>query len=804
MAHWKWSWILLAGMACLATAAPAPSPLSAQTQSVDIVEIGPQSSNLHPSDADGASGGRVNGIAVSRTEPRLMFAASEWGGIFRSTDAGLSWDHVSGHVPVATWDVKVDPTDAGRVYATSFYDGRVQSRAGINISNDGGLTWAKPASAVPPEGFCEDEVRREEPSAFGIAIDPAKPELLYVGTNCGLAISSDRGYSWRFVHPGTGRGASDVWAVVAHGNGMIDTCGDDGHRRSTNGGTSWTGAGAENQLPAGMCSLAVSPDEPHVLFAVVGTTIYESTNGGAAWRVFGPENPSPQGRIPFVAVNKRAGRAYDLWFGDVSLHRRTCETPAAPAPGGASRCPPGEWTGGFTRDFGGHDDLGRILFDPSVAVDACPILYSSDGGVYLNTKTTSPDCHSPAWNQPERTPRALWLWDFTAVKLQGVAEERIYFGNQDNGTFGTTKAGDDQPPWSNQVCCDGFNVAADAERVLSIICCWGEGRSTRLFASQPGMAGEITEIGTYPPGDLRSFQALDSLVSFGTGKYAVITSEGIFVTENIAATPVDWKPMGADSLPEDACGLQIATSPDGAKHFLYVKSGGCDGDRGGTLWRHESLQAGGTWQQVTRPGGGRFGIFAVDPRNPARILAADLAGPGAPQMIMTSDGGATWTPLAALSSLMSGNGAFRATTRRGPLRWTGFGAYPQPTLVAIDPHDGNTMLAASADAGLFLSQDGGARWSLLTDPNTPYLSGLPHIPRARHAHFDRDENGVLRLYVGTQGRGVWRIRVGPPTMTATAPPSGPPPKVAPAVATERPDRARAGEGNGRAGEQPKR
>jgi hypothetical protein len=146
-----------------------------------------------PSDPDGASGGRINGLGVDRSTPGTAYAASEWGGLFKSTDNGQTWSHLDGHVPTATWDVEADPQSSNRVYATSFYDGRVASRAGINVSTDGGASWSHPASATPPTGFCDTETRRAEPAAFGISVDPANSNHVFVGTNCGLATSTDRG-----------------------------------------------------------------------------------------------------------------------------------------------------------------------------------------------------------------------------------------------------------------------------------------------------------------------------------------------------------------------------------------------------------------------------------------------------------------------------------------------------------------------------------------------------------------------------------------------------------------------------------
>ncbi|MGH7460865.1 MAG: WD40/YVTN/BNR-like repeat-containing protein, partial [Longimicrobiales bacterium] len=227
-------------------------------------DINPNQSSLDATDADGASGGRVNGLARA-PNGTTFFAASEWGGLYFSTDTGQTWAHVPGHFPMATWDVEVDPSNGNRVYATSFYDGRVNSRAGISVSTDGGVTWTHPASATPAAGFCDGDDRRDNPGAFGIAIDPANTNHVVIGTNCGVARSTDAGVNWTFIDPTPADGADDVWDVVVHDGGIIDVCGDDGHRRSTDNGVTWVTA-TSSPIPGGRCSLAVSPDEGGVLY----------------------------------------------------------------------------------------------------------------------------------------------------------------------------------------------------------------------------------------------------------------------------------------------------------------------------------------------------------------------------------------------------------------------------------------------------------------------------------------------------------------------------------------------------------
>lgn len=739
-----------------------------------VTEINPNQSTLDATDPDGASGGRVNGLAIAR-DGITCYAATEWGGLYKSTDKGRTWFRSDSHLPVATWDVEVDPSNPNKVYATSFYDGRVNSVAGINVSNDGGISWVHPATATPPGGAYTEVARRNEPSAFGISIDPDNPQNVYIGTNTGLAISNNGGLTWRYVDPTPADIADNVWDVIVHHGGIIDLVGDDGHRRSIDGGISWTTA-TSNALPAGRGSIAVSPDEAYVLFAVVGTTIFESDNGGTSWPTR-LTNRLPQGRVPFVATNQKSGNTFDLWFGDVTLWRATCTTPAAPAPGGTPRAAAGViapntagWNGPFTRNSGAHDDVGDIAFDPLVTTDACPILFSSDGGVYYNTLSTNPACQSPVWQQPNITPHSLWLFGMDGAAQPGVVNEDLYFGNQDNGTFAATDAGATNPTWSNKECCDGFDIAANSNRVLYTDCCYNPAPANRLFLRNPGMVGGgQLALANYPPGNLPGFKAVDVVDEFGPDDFVAVTTSGVFFTNDITVNPIVWTQLGAATTPANAVGVKVSIS--GGTPTFYVQAGIGDGRSQDQLWRFVGTGA-GAWQQINPPGGtGGFGIFDVDPVNPNRIFASQLRPGANPRMILSNNGGTNWTVLANLDILMNGAGAFRYQNQRGPTDFTGFGGYPQPTLVALDPDDANILVAGAADAGVFVSIDGGTNWTLVTDPFNPLcVSQKPHIPRPRFAYFAHEpvsifaRTRVVNVYVGTQGRGVWRITLNIPNI----------------------------------------
>lgn len=713
---------------------------------VTLTDINPDNSSLDASNANGASGGRVNGLAADPGNNQVFYAASEWGGLYKSTNGGQNWARLNNHRPTVTWDVEVSPANSNLVIATSFYDGRVNPLSGINVSTDGGNNWTKPATATPPVNFCAGEARRNEPSAFGISIDPDNTNNIYVGTNCGLAISTDSGGTWAFVDPTPGTLATDVWDVVVHHGGIIDLVGDDGHRRSIDGGANWTTA-TSNALPGGVSSIAVSPDESYVLFAVVGTSIFESDNGGTSWDTTFA-NPGAQGRVPFVTTNNRAGADFDLWFGDTQLFRAGCSTPATPAPGGAARCPAsGSWT---NSQNGAHWDLGDVVFDTAVADDRCPRVMSSDGGVYRNTTAASPGCHGPAWEQPNVTPHALWLFGMDGADQAGATMEDLYFGCQDNGTFASTDAGAASPAWTNRDCCDGFDDSADPGRILYTVCCSTSGRANRLFVRNPGMTAG-SELSTYPAGNLPGFGFIDIVDRFDANSYVLLTTSGIFVTTSIAAPA--WTQLGAASTPAGACGVQ-ASGP-GATPSFFATAGTCDFGPA-TFWRHDGTAAGGTWTQVNPPGGtGSFGVIKADPNNPNRIFASHING-NIVNMVLSTDGGANWTVLGALDSLMTGGGIFRYRNTRGPANFTSLSGYTQPTLVEFDPANSNILIAGGADSGIFLSTNAGLTWTVLTDNSGGTAN--PHIPRPRFAYFDH-EAGDLNIYVGTQGRGVWRVQV---------------------------------------------
>jgi len=776
-------------------------------------DVNPSTSNLDPTDADGATGGRVNGLATVAGSNSIFYAASEWGGIYKTFDGGLTWTRLDDHNPNGAWDVEVNPGAVNRVYATSKYDGRTTSIAGINVSYDSGVTWNH--VAWPPAGTnCAFDNVDDELSGFGIAVDPDDHDDVYIGTNCGLAVSDDGGFGWDIIQPDPFAENDWIIDVVVHHGGIIDICGFRGHQRSDDGGLTWSAPSVD--LPGGWCSIDASPDESDVIFATVGEDVYESDNGGVSWTNLGTPDSGRQGRIPFVEVNNRAGDAFDLWYGDIRLFRGECTGNAA-----GLRCPmawddipdpwslPAGWNGPFTRSVGGHDDVGDIVFDVTAGDDACPEVFSSDGGVYYNTDTTSPGCHDPNWEQPTITPHGLWLWAMEGVDKPGADMEDMYFGLQDNGTFGSTDAGATLPAWNNRDCCDGFDFAADDSNALHTVCC-GSPRANKMYRGNPGLTS-TPEINTYPAdGLLPGFRFPDITDTFGQDKYIVLTVDcmypdgidndgdgdidepdevqggctganngdgGIYVTDDVTASPIVWTELEDDTAPvepptggdDKICAVKAAV--DGGTPIFYVQVGRCDGRARDELWRFVGTNpSGDEWTLVNLPDTW-LSIFDVDPNDPERLFIASFPNPGDPRMMLTEDGGASWTAMPELDDLMIGGGDFKMRTRRGANGPQRFSGYRQPSMVAFDEEDENILAAGGWDSGVFLSTDRGDDWVRVTDPDSTG-GAIPHLPQPRYAYFDHDETGgtVIDMYVGTRGRGVWRVTFDqPPVADANGP-----------------------------------
>ncbi|HXT14123.1 MAG TPA: sialidase family protein [Gemmatimonadaceae bacterium] len=725
-------------------------------------DLSPETSDLHALQHNGASGGRVNGLAVGRDGS--AYAATEWGGLYKSVDGGRQWTFLETHLPLATWRVAVDPSTPSRVYATSFFDGRVKSLAGINVSTDGGATWNHPASQTAVVPGCA-AVFSKEPSAFGIAIDADHPSQVYVGTNCGLLASRDAGVSWTYVFPRDSLDAGRVWSVTVHDHGIIDLCGDGGHRRSTDGGATWLVP--QTPLPSGQCWLASSPTEANTLFAYSGQHLYESIDGGANWSP-AYSAPDSDGRLALLTTNALT-HGFDLWFGSANLYRARCAAVEATS---AQPCvenfrgPSGTPTANYGYDIGAHLDAGDLVFDPAASVARCPFLYANDGGIERNDRLGTPGCEIPRWSAVQHPPHALWVRSMTAFSwpepwFDGWSED-VYLGTQDNGLFVNLNTDAVTRTWQNVDPADVLDVATDGLVVMSTVCCDPATYAKELIVRPRGAPGR--SLITAPPFNL--FDGDGVIAPLADGSWAALATTGLFVAPGFNGGNMTWNNLGLPAFSSaPRLGRLFASRGAAGNIVVYAQFTWTDGShpkRETEVWRRVLGKA--AWEQVLPPGGlGGFGAFAVSPSDPARLLAAHLNRGKDPQMVMSADGGTSWSGAPQLDACMTRRGQFEYRTAHGPTSGradNGFEGYDQPSVLAFDPWNSSRVIAGAIDAGIFVSGDGGTHWSAVSDPSSPSGGATLNLSHARAAWFRVSTAGdttKTQVYVATQGRGVWRF-----------------------------------------------
>jgi|SRR5579864_2304048 len=164
----------------------APSPSGANVVS-PVVSAAASVSQFQPSVK---WGGRTVAINVNPSNTAVAIAASESGGLFSTADSGAIWSHIDTLQPFRMSDVKFAPSNPQVVIASALADGRTTNAGGIVRSVDGGATWQKPATSNPP---CSSHA-----NTFGITFGLEANDV-FVGTDCGVAVSHDLGATWTHV-----------------------------------------------------------------------------------------------------------------------------------------------------------------------------------------------------------------------------------------------------------------------------------------------------------------------------------------------------------------------------------------------------------------------------------------------------------------------------------------------------------------------------------------------------------------------------------------------------------------------------
>src|SRR5690348_10652454 len=234
-------------------------------------------------------GGRVLAVAGVPGDPATFYFGAVDGGVWRTQNAGVTWDPLFDSQPVASIGaLALAPSDAGVIYVGT---GEAAIRSDITYGA---------AAYKPTDGAIHcPTLGPPDPRHIGkILVDPRNPDVVLV-------------------------------AALGHAYGPNV---ERGVFRTTDGGRTWTKVLYKNP-DTGAIDLAADPGDPHVVYAALyqarrtpweqyppdegpGSGLYKSTDGGATWtQLTGHGLPAgPVGRIGLAVASGRGSgsRVYAL------------------------------------------------------------------------------------------------------------------------------------------------------------------------------------------------------------------------------------------------------------------------------------------------------------------------------------------------------------------------------------------------------------------------------------------------------------------------------------------------------------
>ena len=206
-------------------------------------------------------GGTVGAIAVNQQNPDVVWVGggeypirgnvSYGDGVWKSSDAGKTWQYMGLKETQQISRIRLDPRDPNVAYVAAL--GHVwapNAERGVYKTTDGGKTWNKIL------------FRNDSTGAAELVMDPSNPDVLYAGL-------------WQ-----AGR---KPWLLVSGGAGS-------GIFKTTDGGAHWTEITRNPGLPSGIIGnvgMAISPAAPNRVWALIENEpnggVYRSDDAGAHW-----------------------------------------------------------------------------------------------------------------------------------------------------------------------------------------------------------------------------------------------------------------------------------------------------------------------------------------------------------------------------------------------------------------------------------------------------------------------------------------------------------------------------------------
>jgi len=419
--------------------------------------------------------GRIGAIEGVASDPRIIYVGGAAGGVWKSTDGGLTWKSVFDDQPVASVGaIAVYQKNPSLVWVGT---GEAAPRNSVSVgrgvyrSLDGGKTWQL-------MGLEKTE------RISDIIIHPDNPEVVLVGAlgptwgdspERGVFKTTDGGRTWKKVlYVNEKTGVADMAIDPANPNHLIACLWE--HRRypwffnsggpgsgiyvSHDAGDTWVKLSEKNGLPAGelgRCGVAFAVNKPEVVYALVEAKkngLYRSDDGGETWRLVNGDNdihnrPFYYSRIFVNPVNENI----------VYL----CQTQLRVSEDGGKTFRP------LTLFNQAHSDFHALWISP----DGETLVVGNDGGVVISHN------RGQTWRFVENLPLAQYYH----INFDLQIPYNLYGGLQDNGTWiGPAYVLPERAiqfyHWKTIGGGDGFDAAPDPEKPG---CGYGMSQGGNLF-----------------------------------------------------------------------------------------------------------------------------------------------------------------------------------------------------------------------------------------------------------------------------------------------------------------------------------
>ena len=466
----------------------------------------------------GNVGGRTRGLVIDPGNADVMYAGGVAGGVWKTTNGGSSWsalDDLMANLAVAS--LAMDPSNSSVLYAGTgegIFNFDAVRGAGIFKTTDGGASWNHLTSTNNSSFYYVNDV----------VVSPNSSQRVYAATRTGIWRSLNGGTSWsQVVAPGTSNGCLDLAVRSDSANDVVfASCGgtfsDATVYRNPNagGGGAWSAVLTEASL--GRTSLSIAPSNQDVIYALSASlvagqfhwglhAVFRSTDGGVSWTArVRNSDPTPMNRM--LLTNSWWALCAGSFFNQGWYDNVIAVDPVDPDI---------VWAGGvdlFRSDDGGqnwgyagrnaHVDQHALAFHPGYDGASNKTLFAgNDGGIYRTLDSRAGTdlnvCSGPSsdvtWSSLNNNYGVTQFYHGAPYP-----DGQTYFGGtQDNGTIRGNDTGGAQN-WQAIMGGDGGYVAVDPTNTNILYAefqNWAIRKSTNGGASFSNATNGISDSGLF-------------------------------------------------------------------------------------------------------------------------------------------------------------------------------------------------------------------------------------------------------------------------------------------------------------------